>query len=183
MRRMLSGLTAFGLLALGFAAPAVAAAPRRAATAADACNPAKPYPPAPQATVQVSTTTPQVGETINVSGIRYCPDEDVVITIAGKVVGTAHTDDHGRLDRTVAVPGPAGDDRVCGLGASGAARDRDCLGVHAQGGHTESGAGSQGDPAMTGVEIALLGVAALVLVVGGVVFTTLGRHRNPAGRG
>ena len=62
---------------------------------------------------------------------------------------------------------------MCGIGASRLPTDRDCLLIHVQSGT------SGGGTALTGVQIALLGLLALVLVVGGVVVTTLGRNRRP----
>jgi hypothetical protein len=180
MRRMLSPLVALGLLTLALTAPlAASAAPVRAAAAASACDPSKAYPPSPNATVQINTTNPFVGETVKVSGINYCPNEAVDITIAGQHVGTGHTDANGSFDPNVVVPGPAGDKQVCGIGASGLSNDQDCLtiNVRATGATHQPGGGGT---AMTGVEIALLGLLALVLVVAGVVMTTLGRHRRAA---
>lgn len=184
IRRLLPLLAALGLLALGAAGPSTAWAGRvRASSAADSCNPSQPYPIAPDATVQVSTTNPRAGDTIKVAGIRYCPNEDVDIAIAGKFVGTRHTDTNGSFDPTVKVPGPAGEKRLCGIGASGLAADRDCLTIDVRaGGSSANPAGGPGEPAMTGVEIALLGVLALALVVAGVLFSTFGRRRKATTR-
>ncbi len=180
MRRMLYPLLALGLLALALTAPmAASAAPVRSAVAAGACDPSQAYPPSPNATVQINTTDPFAGETVKVSGIHYCPNEDVDITIAGQHVGTGHTDADGSFDPNVVVPGPTGDKQVCGIGASGLSNDRDCLviNVRAKGATNQPGGGGT---ALTGVEISLLGLLALVLVVAGVVMTTLGRHRRTA---
>lgn len=179
MRRMLASLLAvgtLGLLAL-FAPASASAAPARAA-APQFCDPSDTYPFGPDATVQVDTTQPSVGDKIEVSGIKYCPNEDVDITIAGKHVGTAHTDADGSFDPTVETPGPAGSKQLCGIGASGLSRDADCLTINVGG--SSPGAPSGGTPAFTGVEIALLGFVALAAIVGGIVFTTLGRNRRSA---
>lgn len=178
MRRMLSPVITLGLLALAFLAPMTASAAPIRASVAGACDPSQAYPPGPDATVQINTTNPVVGETVKVSGIRYCPNEDVDITIAGQHVGTGHTDGNGTFDPNVKVPGPTGQKQVCGIGASGLAADRDCLTINVRAEGSTSNPGTNGGPAMTGVEIALLGLLALVLVVAGVVFSTLGRHRK-----
>jgi len=180
---MLSPLLALVLLALALVTRMAASAqPLRTASAAGVCDASRSYPPAPDATVQVSTTNPYAGEKVKVSGIHYCPNEDVDITIAGQHVGTGHTDGNGTFDPHVTVPGPAGDKQVCGIGASGLSSDQDCLiiDVRAKGTTNQPATTGGGGTAMTGVEIALLGVLALVLVLAGVGMTTLGRHRRAA---
>src|SRR4051812_12532308 len=186
MRRLLALLMAAGLLMLlPTAAPfAAAAVPVHGAAAAPGdCPKPKPYPPAPDATVQVNTTIPNVGDPLEVSGINYCPNEAVDITIAGQHVGTGHTDAAGNFDPQVTTPGPPGPKRLCGIGASGLATDRDCLMLHVQGSGGSSSAPPPviqgGGTAFTGVQIALFGLLALMLVVGGVVVTTLSRNRRP----
>jgi hypothetical protein len=185
MRRILAPLVATSLLMLLPAAVlGAAAAPVQAGkqvTAGD-CKKPKPYPRARDATVEVNTTVPNVGDPLEISGIGYCPDEDVDLTIAGQHVGTAHTDSAGSFDpQVITTPGPPGQKQVCGLGASGLATDRDCLLIHVQaaGGSSAAPPGRGGDTAFTGVQIALVGLLALVLVVGGVVVTTLSRNRRP----
>jgi hypothetical protein len=185
LRRVLAPLAVASLLALlpgtvsgAIAAPVHASADQHAA--AGTCPKPKPYPPAPSATVQVNTTRPNVGETLEISGIAYCPDEDVELTIAGEHVGTAHTDAQGNFDPPVTTPGPPGQKQVCGIGASGLATDRDCLLIQVQGaGDTTTPPAQGGGTSFTGVQIALLGLAALVLIVGGVLLTTLTRNRHP----
>jgi hypothetical protein len=184
MRRILAPFVAACVLTLlavatPFAVPttAVPSADRAAA----ACQPTG-YPDGQHAAVQVNTTVPHVGDPLEVSGIVYCPNEAVRIFIAGERVGTGHTDAHGRFDPPIITPGPPGPKRLCGNGVSGFAFDRDCLVIHVQGSGGSSPAGPTnhgGGTAFTGVQIALLGLLALVLVVGGVVVTTLGRNRRP----
>jgi hypothetical protein len=185
LRRCVAPLVAASLLTMfpGVVSGA-AAAPVHASTdqvAVGTCPKPKPYPPSPSATVQVDTTVPNVGDPLEISGIAYCPDEDVELTIAGEHVGTAHTDAAGNFDPSVTTPGPPGPKQVCGIGASGLATDRDCLLIQVGGAGTggSSSPPSGGGTSFTGVQIALLGLLALVLVVGGVVVTTLGRNRNP----
>jgi hypothetical protein len=180
MRRLVVPLALMALLA-ATGLPLASGAPAAPEAAAGSCHGASAYPPAADATLQVDTTDPAVGETIKVSGRNFCPDEDVDISIDGRHAVTTHSDPDGAFDPTVRVPGPAGSKRVCGVGASGAVGDRGCLTIVARAGNAAGRPGTasgRGNPAMTGVEIALLGVLALVLVVGGVLFTTLGRHRK-----
>lgn len=187
MRRVLAPVLLAGLLTvLPVAGTAALAAPAHLgaahAIAAKSCPKPRPYPPAPNATVEVNTTVPHVGDPLEISGVHYCPDENVDLTIAGQHVGTGHTDATGGFDPKVTTPGPPGAKQVCGIGASGLATDRDCLRIHVRGsgaGGAGTGPPGGGGTAFTGVQIALLGLAALVLFVSGVVVTTLGRNRRP----
>ena len=141
-----------------------------------------PRPGARDATVEVNTTFPHVGDPLEISGIGYCPDEDVDLTIDGQHVGTAHTDSAGSFDSQVTTaPGPPGQKRMCGIVAPGLAIDRDCLLLHVQAASTSRATppGRDGDTAFIAVRIALVGLLALLLVVGGVVVTTLSRNRRP----
>jgi hypothetical protein len=132
------------------------------------------YPVVPGATVQSSTTRPKVGAKIEVSGIKYCPNEDVRITISGKFVGTGHTDDQGSFDPQVVVPGPTGQKPLCGIGASGLPNDADCLTLTV----TNGGTSGEHHPATTGVEVASLVAIAAILLVSGAVFVRAGRRRR-----
>lgn len=176
-------LVAAVLLLAAFAVPVTAASAQpMLAPAAGNCPKPKPYPPPPNATVRSSATVVRVGEHIEVSGVGYCIDEDVDITIAGQHVGTAHTNNQGSFDPSVVVPGPAGTKQLCGIGASGLKADSDCLTLNAEGTGNESsgapGTSSGGGTAFTGVEIALLVALALLLLAGGVAFSTAGRSRK-----
>ena len=181
MRRILAPLIAASVLTLlavatPFAVP-TGAAPKAPARIVDgSCQP-RGYPDGQHAMVQVDRNVLYVGDSLEVSGIVYCPNENVNITIAGRSVGTGHTDDQGSFDPRVTAPGPPGTKELCGIGASGKPFDQDCLDikVRANGGPNNHGGGT----AFTGVQIALLGLLALILVVGGVVVTTLGRNRRP----
>jgi hypothetical protein len=186
MRRVLPQvLAALLLLSGGLAIPAAAAAtPPRASAPAD-CPKPQPYPPVPNATVESSTTDPQVGDTIKASGVHYCADEDVRLTIGATFVGMAHTDAQGEFDPQVVVPKPAGTKQLCGAGASGLSSDADCLtltvkAAGAGNASPSSGAGtnSGGGTAFTGVEISILIAVALILVAGGLAFSTAGRNRK-----
>jgi hypothetical protein len=185
MRRILAPLMAASLLMLLPGAFSAAAAPVRTGAhqqvGVATCPNAPGYPTHPKAMVEVSTSIVRVGDSFEASGIDYCPDERVTLTIAGQYVATGHTDGDGDFDPRLDAPGPPGPKRLCGVGASGRRFDRDCLTiqVRAAGGTGAPASGPGGGTAFTGVQIALLGLLALVLVVGGVVATTLGRNRRP----
>jgi hypothetical protein len=122
-----------------------------------------------------STTTPFVGQHIEASGIQYCPNEDVRLTIGGHFVGTAHTNSGQSFDPQVVVPAPVGDQLLCGVGASGLSSDQDCLTLHV----VSPTAPNSGPPlSFTGVEIGAMVAVAIALLVGGVLFATVGRRRK-----
>jgi hypothetical protein len=177
MVRRLAGLLAVLTAFVVLPASAYGTPVRAAAAAADAC-PGSNYPVVPGATVQASTTRPKVGQHIEASGIHYCPNEDVRVTIAGKFVGTGHTDNNGSWDPEVVVPGPPGDKPLCGIGASGLPNDADCLTLTVQG----NGVNPQ-PPASTGVAVASLIAIAGILLVSGIVFVRAGRRRQPSSIG
>lgn len=179
MRRMWT-LTGAALVAIGLtlAVPAAAAsATGLQAAAAGACNDSA-YPPSPHATIMSSTTTPFLGETIEASGTAYCPDEDVRLTLAGKFVGTTHTDQAGDFDPPVKVT-QVGKLLLCGVGASGLPNDRDCLTLtvktHGQGGGSHNPGGGT---SFTGTDILLIVVAAIVLLAAGWSLVAAGRRKR-----
>jgi hypothetical protein len=156
---------------------AAASATGRADAAAGACNDSN-YPPSPHATIMASTTTPSVGETIEASGIAYCPNEDVRITLDGRYVTTTHTDSTGAFDPPVTVH-HTGKLPLCGIGASGLPNDRDCLTLtvtanHQQGGGHNPGGGTS----LTGTDILLIVVAAAALLGAGGALLVAGRRRR-----
>jgi hypothetical protein len=198
MRRLIRFVAVAALLLAGLlAVPAAAgAAPGvRAAAPQEICPGAVAYPMSPGATIMSSTTTPYVGQTITVSGVNYCPDEDVDITIGGKHVATTHTDGNGAFDSEVVVPAPTGQRVLAGVGASGLSADRDSLmltiragagvepvAVGPAGGSGGSGSGSgTGGLAFTGTEIALLIALAAALLGGGIGLMYAGRRRSLRG--
>ena len=91
MRRLIRLVMVLGLVAAGLFSGA------RAAGATAPC-PGDPYPVGVGATISASTTTPYVGQTIKVGGRNFGADEDVVISIGGTQVATAHTDVMGSFD-------------------------------------------------------------------------------------
>ena len=178
MKRTISRLAVFALLC----AAAFVVSPAGTAQAAQNC-PGSNYPASPGATVSVSTTTPRVGARIEVSGTGYCANEDVTITIAGKKVGTAHTDASGNFDPSVRVPGPPGTKTLTGAGASGLSDDSDSLTLDVQDGSaagTGTGSNSGSGTAETGVQIAAIVAVAALLIGVGVAFASAGRRRKSA---
>jgi hypothetical protein len=180
MRRIWT-FTGAAVLALGLtlAVPAAASASGLTVTAAGACNDSN-YPPSPHATIMSSTTTPAVGETIEASGVAYCPNEDVRILLAGKFVTTTHTDGTGAFDPPVTVH-QTGKLPLCGIGASGLPNDRDCLTLtvvanHQQGGGHTPGGGTS----FTGTDILLIVIAAAALLGAGGALLVAGRRKSLA---
>jgi hypothetical protein len=181
MRRLLYALVALvlGATAAVLAAPATASASSHSAAAAAEICPGftAAYPFSPNATIMSSTTTPFVGQKIEASGIKYCPNENVRLTIGGQFVGNAHTNGAGSFDPPVIVPGPPGDKLLCGVGASGLLHDQDCLTLHVV---APTGPNSSPPLSFTGVEIGAIVAVALALLIGGVLFATAGRRRKSA---
>jgi hypothetical protein len=177
MRRYWAVVSALAMcFGLALAVPAAATA-GGLHTLAGACNDTA-YPPSPHATIMSSTTTPSVGETIEASGVAYCPDEDVRITLAGTFVGTTHTDGTGAFDPPVKVT-KTGKLQLCGIGASGLKDDRDCLTLTVKSlGTGGKHAHKPGGTALTGVDIALLCLLAAVLVAAGWGFSAAGRRKK-----
>jgi hypothetical protein len=179
MRRIWT-LTGAAVLALGLAlaVPATAASAAGVQSVALGCSSAA-YPPSPHATIMASTTTPSVGETIEASGTAYCADEDVRLTLAGRYVGTTHTDSTGAFDPPVTVH-QTGKLRLCGIGASGLPNDRDCLILTVQAHNNNGGGGHNpgGGTSFTGTDILLLCVLAAALLAAGWALVALGRRRR-----
>jgi hypothetical protein len=177
MRRLLIALVALSVGALALlGGPTVASAsPRAAAPSSGTCPGGLLEPGPPNATIMSSTTTPVIGQSIEASGIVYCPNESVDLTIAGVHVGTAHTDSMGKFDPAVIVPGPVGDKPLCGVGASGLATDQDCLILHVRASTTGT---TSNPPGSTGAEVATLIAVAVVLLGGGALFVAAGRRRK-----
>jgi hypothetical protein len=179
--RRVSAILATTALAFGLVVAVPAASASTPHTLAGACN-GNAYPPSPHAQIQASTTTPSVGETIEASGIAYCPDEDVRITLAGTFVTTTHTDGTGAFDPPVKVT-KTGKLRLCGIGASGLANDRDCLILtvksHGVAGQPPTHGGGSGT-SLTGVDILLIVIAAAVLLGAGGAFVAAGRRKRLA---
>jgi hypothetical protein len=171
MRRLLSAL---GALALLCTTAVFAAAPASAV-------PCSSYPPGLcQAEIFASRNVLAAGDTFEGSGLIYYPNEDVRITIGGIFVGTAHTDPNGAFDPALVVPLTlSGDQVMTGTGAHGTPDDVASTLLHIVGGTeaTSTHKGS-GPLASTGVQIAAILGAALVLIGGGLAISVIGRRRR-----
>lgn len=121
MKRRIRALIALVALLLGglLAGPAsVVAAPSAAApTNCDSTA----YPPSVNATIELDTNDIIVGETVNISGVGFCANESVRISVADRALASAHTDGQGAFESPVpvklAVPGliPVHADGASGL--------------------------------------------------------------------
>jgi LPXTG-motif cell wall-anchored protein len=183
MRRLVRAVAVIGLLtaSAALAAPAAGAAPVDAPTSVPGTCATYPVQIC-QAHIMSSTTTPLQGQTIEVSGLGYQPNEDVALTIGGIPVGTAHTDADGNFDPPVVVPATLiGDQPLTGRGASGQPYDVDSLILNIRaagtGGSSSSGGGGL---ASTGVEIAAFSAVGAALIIAGIAFAVFGRRRRSA---
>jgi hypothetical protein len=175
-RRGLNGLVVLGLFVATLAVGSSAAM----ATAAT-CGTG--YPVTTQAGIAASTTTPFVGESIQVSGTCFPANEDVAVTIGGVSVGTAHADANGSVNLTVKVPDLLGAQPLVGRRAGGEANDVDSLTLTIEGAAVAGvsiGGGGGGGLASTGVKIAGLVLLAGALIGGGAFFAAAGRRRRSA---
>jgi hypothetical protein len=170
MRRVLSALAVLWVCAAAFLAAG-------SASAAPSPTP-PPYPPVTPPSVSVSTTSPCVGETIDVGGTGFTGGETVALNVGGKAAGSATVGAAGSFTATVNTPGVTGQQELgvvgqsSGLVATASLTVSNCSGV--------SGESSSRGLAFTGVQIAGLCVAGLVLIGGGVLFVAAGRRRNAA---
>jgi hypothetical protein len=152
------------------------------------------------AEISASTTTPNPGEQIEVSGSHYEANEDVAIYIGGTAtvtevnsvcqvtltggirVGTAHTNSNGSFEPAVTVPDNlSGDQPLTGIGASGDVFDRASITLTIGGNNNGGTGGNNGGTSMTGVEVLALLVTAGLLLVGGVALARAGKRRTPHG--
>lgn len=182
MRRLLVACGVLGLLV----ASVFFARSATARSAASACPAGSGYPAVAAAAALVTTTTPVVGQTIEVSGSGMCTNEGVNIFIDAALVATAQTDGTGAFDPPVKVPGPAGVKTLRIVGASGLPNDSATVtltvrasagvaGVSASRAPTSNGGGGL---ASTGVRVALLALIAGGLIAGGVLLARSGRRKS-----
>lgn len=165
---------------LSLAATGLLAVPSFASAGPARC-PGPGYPPVPHATILVSTTTPLLNATVEVSGTAFCADETVTLTLQGTVVGTAHTDAAGNFDPPVKITKSGSSLQLCGVGASGLAGDRDCVTLNTNASSASGTSGTSaggGGTALTGTDIALLCLLAAVLLAGGGAAVVAGRRRR-----
>ena len=192
MRRLirLLALPAVLVAASALGVSAAAAAPHGAAVAVNVCATASTYPPSTGPALAVSTTNPYRGQMIDVTGSGYCPDESVSLTLAGKVVGSAHTDGAGAFDPSVKIDVDPGTYQLVGTGAKGDSASatltvRSSSGVEpvsTQRAPAGNGAAPQGNGggglAFTGIDIALIVGIAVLRLGGGGYLLHAGRRRH-----
>lgn len=185
MRRMTRLVAVLGLLiaAVMFGAAGASAAPGRPLASVGSCPDNSAYPVTTPAEILASTTTPFIGQVIEVSGINYCANEDVKIYLRGVYMETTHTDALGAFDPPLKVTGPVGPAELSGIGASGLPGDQDSLILQVRGPNgveaTTASRGNGGLP-FTGTQTALLlALAALLLGIGGATLYA-GRRKKGA---
>jgi hypothetical protein len=180
MRRAVRFIAVLGLLLAAFTIGQTSSVAGVRSAAQEVCPGATSYPPSPGAIIMASTTTPFVGQTIEVSGKNYCPNEDVAIMLRGKKVGSTHTDASGRFEPPLKVSGPAGQAELAGIGASGLSLDRDSLELTIGAGTGVNPGSPSGTPglALTGTELTGLIALAAVLLGGGGVMLYAGRRKR-----
>jgi hypothetical protein len=163
MRRVLSALAAVDVLAFGllFAGSASAA----------------PTPPVTHASLSVSTTSPCVGQAIEVGGTNFAAGETIKLSIGGQTVGTATTGATGSFDPSVNTPDLVGEQQLIGVGQSSGRQGALTLRIRKCGAVAGESIDS-GGLAFTGVEIAGLCLLAAVLIGGGAVFVSAGRRAS-----
>ena len=184
MRRMTRLVAVLGLLvaAVMFGAAGASATPARALASVGSCPGNSAYPVTTPAEILASTTTPFIGQVIEVSGLTYCANEDVKIYLRGVYVETTHTDAAGSFDPPLKVTGPVGPAELSGIGASGLPGDQDSLILQVRGPNGVEGttATRGGGLPFTGTQTALLlALAALLLAIGGATLYA-GRRRKGA---
>jgi hypothetical protein len=139
------------------------------------------YPPTTCATISVSTTTPNPGQTITVTGEQFKAGVHVTLTMTpyGITLAKVTTDSDGKFSAQVTMPLDARGHQL--IHADGQAKNcpADPIQITVQGnGNGNGGGGNGGPPAMTGVDIALLTGVALALLVAGLLFARSGRRRH-----
>lgn len=162
MRRLLTLLAILALVPV-----AVVTAPLTGAAAASDCP-----------TLLASTTEPATGAEITLSGTGFDPGATVRLVLNSDELATARTSTTGSFSTRGVLPSNVtGRQRLESEGGQSACRAAPItLDIRTAGVDRGDGSG------VVSLEIALLGLAALILVVGGVIVTTLGRHRRSARR-
>lgn len=151
---------------LGFASPA-------SAVPCDTYPPSTCYP-----TILVSQTNPYVGDTIEISGQNFYPNEQVKLYIEDVYVGAAQTDASGNFDPPAVVPDRPGPAVVKGVGATGKADDVATTDITIRTRANTATDGGGNGLSNTGVKVAGLGVVAALLIAAGAFLTRAGKRRG-----
>jgi 5'-nucleotidase len=152
------------------------------ASAAHAAAPTGPYPPHTCPTISVSTTHPAVGETITVTGKRFDPGKRVTLILNSRtyVLATATASAQGTFSADVTMPAGLTGNHIISVKGAQSACPADPIQISIQGA-PQSGepGGPGGSPAVTGVDILGLLLAAAALIGLGVL---LNRRRGARSR-
>ena len=161
------------------------------------------YPPSTCATISVSTTTPDVGQSITVTGEQFLASIPVTLYLTpkadypggsttGKPAGssilltTVTSDANGSYSTQVTMPANAEGNQIISASSKGKICPADPIqiqvGQGAGGGGSSSGSGGGQPPAMTGTDIGLLVALALVLLTAGALFARSGKRRHATAR-
>ena len=163
------------------------------------------YPPGVSATLQVSTTSPHICESITVSGTGFNPSVQVKVYERNVLTKTTTTNASGAFSTSIKVVGPVGSQVIKAVDADGGT-DSVTINVHSAGsacggspspsssvdptstsrsatssaGSGSGGGGGGGGLANTGVAILALLLLALALLVAGITASRAGRARHRA---
>ena len=131
-------------------------------------------------TLAVSTTMPEEGATITVSGRFFTPGAVITLVLHSQtfVLGTVTVAADGTFTASVTLPhGVTGAHLIIAEGQGNAKCPADPIQIQIQGGHTPNGTGGTGT-STTGVDVAMLLAVALGLIGVGVLVTAQGRARG-----
>jgi hypothetical protein len=179
MRRLLYALVALvlGTCAAVLAAPAMASATSLPAAAAAAPAQCPTYPFGPGPSVSISTTNPFPGQSVTITGANFNKNAHVTVVMSPPTVtlGSATTSASGSFTLHLTVPTNAtGTKTITVVGGAPAGCAPNTIAIHIQ-----TTVGPPGNHlSNTGVEIAAIIAVALALLIGGVLFATVGRRRN-----
>jgi hypothetical protein len=164
------------IIALAVAAFGIFFVVPAAAGAAPVCPP---YPPNAGAELAVSTTNPQAGETITVSGAHFVPNASVRLELHTTVfvLKTVQADASGDFTTTVKLPdGVTGTHTI--VAATGVPTSGHCatptVTITIQGGSQPPGGTS-----FTGVDVLAMVLGAAVLLGVGIALNRSGKRRKP----
>lgn len=164
---------AVAALAMFFVVPAAGAAP------SVVCPP---YPPNTGAALAVSTTNPQPGDSITVTGSHFVPNASVRLELHTSVVvlATVQADANGDFSTTVTLPdGVTGTHTI--VAATGVPTSGNCATPTIT--ITIQGTQPPGGTSFTGVDVLAMVLGALALLGVGIALTRGGKRRKPTYQG
>jgi hypothetical protein len=166
---------AVAAVAMFFVAPAAGAAP------SVACPP---YPPSVGAALAVSTTNPQPGDSITVTGSHFVANASVRLELHTTVVvlKTVQADASGDFTTTVTLPdGVTGTHTI--VAATGVPTSGDCATPTITITIQNPGPNGGGGTSFTGVDVLAMVIGALALLGVGIALTRSGKRRKPTFQG